>query len=90
MKHMDHIGIRELKQNASAVVARVAAGETVTITDRRRAVAQLAPLSEGRVAQLVATGRARAPKHSLATLDAPSVEGELASTLRQMRDDERY
>ena len=31
---MAHVGIRALKQNASAVVAGVAAGQAVTITDR--------------------------------------------------------
>ena len=37
LKHMAEVGIRALKQNASAVVARVAAGERVTITGSRRA-----------------------------------------------------
>ncbi|NOX31973.1 MAG: type II toxin-antitoxin system prevent-host-death family antitoxin, partial [Actinobacteria bacterium] len=36
MKHTSEVGIRALKQNASAVVAEAAAGETVTITDRGR------------------------------------------------------
>lgn len=40
---MATVGIRELKQNASAVVARAAAGETLTITDRGRPVAQIGP-----------------------------------------------
>ena len=34
MKHTTEVGIRALKQNASAVVAEAAAGETVIITDR--------------------------------------------------------
>ncbi|MCX6410098.1 MAG: type II toxin-antitoxin system prevent-host-death family antitoxin, partial [Actinobacteria bacterium] len=37
---MDQIGIRALKQNASAVVARAAAGEALIITDNGRPVAQ--------------------------------------------------
>lgn len=36
-----------LKQNASQVVARAAAGEVVTVTDRRRPVAQLVPVPGG-------------------------------------------
>ena len=40
MKHMSEVGIRALKQNASAVVAEAASGETVTITDRGRPVAR--------------------------------------------------
>jgi prevent-host-death family protein len=53
---MGRVGIRELKQNASAVVARAAAGETVTITDRGRPVAQLTPLPTSRLDQLRAAG----------------------------------
>jgi len=36
MTHMSEVGIRALKQNASAVVADAAAGQTITITDRGR------------------------------------------------------
>lgn len=43
-KHMAEVGIRALKQNASAVVAEASAGHTVTITDRGRAVAQLSAI----------------------------------------------
>ena len=41
---MKTVGVRALKQNASAVVAEAAAGETITITDRGRPVAQVVPL----------------------------------------------
>lgn len=34
VKHMSEVGIRGLKQNASAVVAEAAAGEKLTITER--------------------------------------------------------
>ncbi|MFN2486319.1 MAG: type II toxin-antitoxin system Phd/YefM family antitoxin [Acidimicrobiia bacterium] len=37
---MSVVGIRALKQNASAVVAEAASGELVTITDRGRPVAR--------------------------------------------------
>jgi len=42
---VDSIGIRELRQNASAHVAAASAGETITITDRGRPVAKLVPLT---------------------------------------------
>ncbi|MEO8095523.1 MAG: type II toxin-antitoxin system prevent-host-death family antitoxin [Pseudolysinimonas sp.] len=42
---MESVGIRELKQNASEVVARAERGETITITVQGRPVAQLAPLA---------------------------------------------
>jgi prevent-host-death family protein len=40
---MESIGIRELRQNASAHVARAASGETIEITDRGKPVARLTP-----------------------------------------------
>lgn len=50
------MGIRELKQNASAVVARVKAGETVTITERGREVAVLSPVKRTWLEQMVESG----------------------------------
>jgi prevent-host-death family protein len=40
------VGIRELKENASALIRRVAAGETIRVTDRGRPVARIVPLRE--------------------------------------------
>ena len=91
---MSTVGIRALKQNASQVVARAAAGEVVTITDRGRPVAQLVPVPGGRVAAFIASGRARVAKGSLAALGAPSDGGVdqpvLSKMLAAMRDEERY
>jgi prevent-host-death family protein len=91
---MSTVGIRALRQNASQVVARVASGEVVTITDRGRPVAQLIPVSEGRIASFVAAGRARPAKGSLAAPGMPSEpqQGELSlsEVLATMRDNERY
>jgi prevent-host-death family protein len=91
---MSAVGIRALKQNASQVVARAAAGEVVTITDRGRPVAQLVPVTGGRVAALVASGRARPAKGSLAALGAPPDAGDeqpvLSDVVAVMRGEERY
>src|SRR5260370_39395173 len=46
MCYMEKVGIRELRQNASAVLRRVAAGEVVEVTDRGRAVARIVPMRE--------------------------------------------
>jgi prevent-host-death family protein len=40
---MEAIGVRELRQNASKYLKRVAAGESITITDRGTPMAVLAP-----------------------------------------------
>ena len=37
------IGVRDLKDNLSATLARVQRGETVTVTDRNRVVALIVP-----------------------------------------------
>ena len=91
---MSTVGIRALKQNASQVVAMAAAGEVVTITDRGRPVAQLVPVTGGRVAALVAAGRARPAKGSLAALgmptEAPPEQPMLSEVVAAMRSDERY
>ena len=40
---MRRVGVRELKQNASAVLASVKQGELVEVTERGRAIAVLVP-----------------------------------------------
>ena len=91
---MSQVGVRALKQNASAVVAEAAAGAEVVITDRGRPVAQLVPIPAGRLDALVASGRARPAKRPLSKLPAPPRRkpgrGTLSSTLDEMRDAERY
>lgn len=91
---MSRVGVRALKQNASAVVAEAAAGGEVTITDRGRPVAQLVPIASGRLDELVAAGRARPAKRPLSTLPLPSRrkagQPSLSATLAEMRDAERY
>lgn len=91
---MSTVGIRALKQNASAVVAEASSGRVITITDRGRAVAVLSPIPGSRLDELIATGRARPPLTSggLAALPTPEArEGDdLSATLRAMRDEERY
>ena len=86
---MAEIGIRALKQNASAVVARAAAGEVIVVTDRGRPVAQLSPLPSGRLAALLASGQARVAKRSLDDLPAPGRGPSVTEAVLAMRDDER-
>lgn len=87
---MASVGIRELKQNASAVVARAAAGETVTITDRGRAVAQMTPLPTPGLSDRVAQGLVRPPRRSLRDLPPPlpaAAGPASAEVLEQDRED---
>lgn len=43
MCYMERIGVRELRQNASRYLDRVAAGETIEVTQRGELVACLVP-----------------------------------------------
>lgn len=90
MKHMSEVGIRALKQNASAVVAEAAAGATVTITDRGRPVARMTAISTSRLRAVIDAGRARPARRKLSDLPAPEPGPSLSAALAEMRDDERY
>ncbi len=90
---MASVGIRELRQRASALLRQVERGETIEITDRGRPVAMLAPLPEGSALdQLRMAGELDAARGSLDDLPAPlaSQAGEPASrALARLRAEER-
>jgi prevent-host-death family protein len=90
MKNMAEVGIRALKQNASTVVADVVAGETVTITDRGRPVAQITPIATSPLQRMLANGTARPARRELAALPVPAEGPPLTPILVEMRDAERY
>jgi prevent-host-death family protein len=57
---MAEIGIRQLKNETSAVVEQVERGEVVTVTRRGRPVARIVPVGmEPGIARLVEAGRVR-------------------------------
>jgi len=87
---MSEVGIRALKQNASAVVSRVAHGETITITDRGRPVAQMTPLPSSPLQGLLDQGAARSPRRRLDELGPPPKGPALSKALDEQRSDERY
>ncbi|MCU0307702.1 MAG: type II toxin-antitoxin system prevent-host-death family antitoxin [Thermoleophilia bacterium] len=88
---MKRVGIRALKQNASAVVAEAAAGEVIEITDRGRPVARIVPLPRSRREELVQAGliTARARLYSEIGPPLPAGDGPpLSEVLQQMRDED--
>lgn len=91
---MGKVGIRALKQNASAVVAEAVSGDLVIITDRGRPVAQLVPMAPSRVDVLLAADRARPALRRLRDLPAPARRRRgptpLSEELEGMRQAERY
>jgi prevent-host-death family protein len=92
---MERIGIRELNQNTSQVLARVSRGETVEITDRGRPIARLVPVGDDRstLAKLIAAGRAVGPTGGGQVPLPPKLGDEgvdAAAELAAMRDEERW
>src|SRR3546814_19896097 len=71
---MSEVGIRALKQNASAVVSEAAPGQIVTLTDRGRPVAQMPAIHKSRLQPLIDADRVRTPRRGLADL-APAAGG---------------
>lgn len=73
MTHMERIGVRELRQNASRYLRRVQSGESFEITDRGRRIAILSP-AETRphpLADLIASGRVSRLARGVRTFPTP-------------------
>ena len=56
---MERVGVRELRRQASAILRRVAAGETVEVTDRGRPVAVMLKAMPSGLARLEQEGLLR-------------------------------
>ena len=84
--------MRELRQNASKYLRRVAAGESFTVTDRGTPIGMLAPLPHGGVYErLVASGEIVPGRGRALPEPLPAVPGFSASAeLQRLRDEERY
>lgn len=70
---MDTVSVRELRQNLSRYLRRVADGERFTVTERRRPVAMLGPLPEHEdvLDYLIAIGEASPATGDLLDLPPP-------------------
>jgi len=90
------IGVRELRQNASRYLNRVAAGESFTVTDRGAPVAQLVPLTaEGATDTMIARGELLPPERPTGVLSGRLPEPldlgfSAADELQRLRDTERW
>jgi prevent-host-death family protein len=87
------VGVRQLRQNLSRYLRRVASGERLQVTDRGKPVAVLAPLPESSSAlgRLVSSGRVRPAEGDL--LDLPPPKGPVTkrgtAALQELREDRR-
>lgn len=91
---MSEVGIRALKQNASKVVARAAAGDVITVTDHGRPVVRLVPIRTSRFEEMIHAGIVDPVEQPLSDLPAPREplpgEPQPSEILEGMRDSERY
>ena len=92
------VGIRELKEHASALIRRVAVGETIRITDRGRPVARIVPLHQNQSwwDEMVEQGRLIPARRDLIQVleenpPPPLLPGERSpyEVLMELRADER-
>jgi prevent-host-death family protein len=83
---MDTVSVRELRQNLSRYLRRVAAGERLVVTERRRPVAMLGPLPEKEdvLDYLIAIGEATPATSDLLDLPPPvRVDGPSSEEILQ-------
>jgi prevent-host-death family protein len=87
------VGVRELRQNLSVYLRKVANGHTLEVTEHGRPVAILAPLPHptSLVARLAAAGRATQPDGDLLELGPPKgrPSRRLTRALQALRADPR-
>jgi prevent-host-death family protein len=90
---METVGVRELRQQASAVLRRVADGESFVVTVRGRPIARLTPVQGGGMPELIAAGLVRMPKRSMRDapppIELPPGSKTLGEALAEARADER-
>ena len=89
---MAEVPVRVLNQGPAKVLARVKAGEEITLTERGVVIAHIVPASAGPLDDLVSAGRVRpatvhgrAPRPTIRSRDG----SEAGALLRDMRDEER-
>ncbi|MGH9102820.1 MAG: type II toxin-antitoxin system Phd/YefM family antitoxin [Acidimicrobiales bacterium] len=89
------VGLRELRQQASSILKRVAAGEIVEVTEHGHPIARIVPLRPGVLEQMTVEGRATPAEGDLLdlldamSLPAPPLGSQLPSqALAELREEE--
>lgn len=86
--HMASVTRTELNQQTARVLARVAVGDRVTITDRGRPIAELASPAVSRWDELVANGTITPPRaHGTLPFEPVDSDQSAADTLDALRAD---
>jgi prevent-host-death family protein len=92
MCYMERIGIRELRQNASKYLDRVAAGEVIEVTQRGQLVARIIPATTDPWTALIASNEvtpARSPRTDVLARPGHDYGVDLSAELRDLREGER-
>jgi prevent-host-death family protein len=89
----NQVGIRDLRQHASAFLKRVSRGETIEVTDHGHPVARIVPVRPGVLDQLIQDGRASEAEGDLLDLadkmGLPADGPPPSAALAELRSDER-
>jgi prevent-host-death family protein len=80
------MGIRQLRDNLTATIRRVRAGETIEITHDGEPVALLAPLPRGRIERLLARGDVSRPEPLTRPIRRVRVTGPITASEALERD----
>ncbi|MGD9622240.1 MAG: type II toxin-antitoxin system Phd/YefM family antitoxin [Mycolicibacterium sp.] len=91
---MSEVSIRTLNQDTSKVLARVKAGEEITVTERGEAIARILPAAPSPLDALITTGRVQ-PATTRGPAPRPTIpmhgdDLDAGALLEQMRAEERY
>lgn len=88
---MEHVSVRELRQHLSRYLQRVAAGERLVVTERRRPVAMLGPLPEEDdvLEYLISIGEATRAEGDLLDLPPPKPAPAGAPSSEEIYEDLR-
>jgi prevent-host-death family protein len=87
-----NVGVRELRQNLSVYLRRVAKGERFVVTDRREPVAELVPLAD-EDDEWARRNKLKPARGRLEDLGPPLDLGPgnpLSTALQRERDDQRF
>lgn len=80
----------ELNQQTARVLARVQAGEELTVTDRGRPIARLSPVEPDRRARRLASGALRSASESgVPQISSPIRDWTTEQMLEDMRGEDR-
>lgn len=89
---MEQIGVRELRQNASQYLSRVAARqESIEITDRGRPIARLVPITNDDWVNMIAAGEIvpADPTIDIRDIEPFAIDVNASEVLRELREHER-